>query len=109
MATESVLGLPEMRPPLLDDLYDAARSRRARSAHRDSTSGVGTQAGTTRPQTRRDRVMRKLFSSPEDDEDEDDLFEDEEFDKDVDFDEEDEDVDEDDEEEETWQVTPSLA
>ena len=46
VAAESVLGLPEVRPSLLDDLPHAARRRGRRPASRSCDSGTGY--GSTR-------------------------------------------------------------
>src|SRR5690349_14429095 len=96
MAAQPVLGVSEMRPPLLDDLPVTTR-RRARRA-----SG---------PRRRGQTGCRVIFragpmnTSPSDDDEDDEVFDDEEFDENSEVDEDDEDSDPDDEEEEeTWQV-----
>ena len=93
MATESILGVPEVRPALLDDLSHTT-GRRSRGA----TPGGKTpgRITTCRP---------PMFTNPTDDEDDDEILEDEEFDDGLEGDEDDEDSDdEDDEDEETWLV-----
>lgn len=101
MAAESVLGLPEMRPPLLDDVSHATRRR--------SRRGRGTICTRCSRETRSRINSRQaaMHTSPIED-DEDEVLEDEQFDEDAEADDEDEDEDEDDEEEEeTWQVVAS--
>ena len=108
MAAESILGVPEMRPSLLDNVHDAARRHptcgrrsacRRRSQGGCRTSGCSNSRACRRGTEAASRRMTPHLLSPEED---DEVFEDEEFDEDS---EEDEDAeDEDDEEEETWQV-----
>ena len=78
MAAKSVLGVSEVRPPLLDDLPHTTRSR---------PGGTSATAQAADSITSRRHAMN---AQPDvDDEDDDDVDE------------------EDDEEEETWQVVPS--
>ena len=97
MAAKPVLGLSEMRPPLLDDVPHATRCRSCRTGRRGKTP-------------RRITVRRfPMNTSPSDDDEDEEVLEDEEFDEDAerdsdDEDSDDEDDDEDEEEEETWQV-----
>ena len=105
MAAESVLGLSEVRPALLDNVPVAAW-RRDGTCSGDSGSRWTNRGRheTRRIILRRSDMNIRLSVSDEDDE----ILEDEEFDEDADLDEDDEDGDEDDEEEEeTWQVVAS--
>ena len=106
MATEPVLGVPEMWPALLDHLPFAAG--RGGATH----SRYCRSACQARPSHETGRIKFLCRSSmnnrlsPDDEDDE--VFDDEEFDEDADPDEDDEDGDPDDEEEEeTWQVVAS--
>jgi hypothetical protein len=98
VAAQSVLGVSEVRPPLLDDLSHATRG------------GPGSARTTTQasdPVISRTRAMHLM---PDIDDEEDEVFEDEEFDEDSESDEDDEDLDEENgEEEETWQVCRVLT
>src|SRR5688572_19539097 len=98
MAAESVLGLSEVRPPLLDHLSHAARHRRRRtSCHARCAETDG-----------RIVLRRTMNTSPSVDDEDDEVLEDEEFDEDAERDDDDDDADDDDEEEEeTWQVLAS--
>ena len=96
MAAQPVLGVSEVRPPLLDHLPITTR-RRARRASGPCRCG---QAGC-----RVIFVQVAMNTSPSADDEDDEVFDDQEFDEDSDSDEDDEDTDPDDEEEEeTWQV-----
>lgn len=98
MAAQSILGVPAMRPALLDDLPNPARR---------GGGSPGGRSETTRRMTFLCKAPLPMLTSPDtDDEDEDDeVLEDEEFDEDSERDEDEDDLDEDeDEEEETWQV-----
>jgi hypothetical protein len=93
VAAESVLGVPEVRPSLLDDLYHSTRH--------------GSSSTCTTAQAYKSVIARvhAMNAKPASDDEDDEVFEDEEFDEDAELDEDDEDSDEDDgEEEETWQV-----
>ena len=93
MATEPVLGVPELRPALLDDLSHTTGRRSRRATRCGETPG---RIATCRP---------LMFTNPTDDDDDDEILEDEEFDDGLEGDEDDEDSDdEDDEDEETWLV-----
>ena len=95
MATEPVLGVPQVQPSLLDDLSFAARRCASRTSPRRGSHGSGRQAGP-----------RRMMLDDEDDE----VFDDEDFDENSDSEDSDEDSDEnDDEEEETWQVSSALT
>ena len=98
MATESVLGMSEVRPALLDDLSHTARRRRRRTgshARRCETGSRINRAG-------------HMNTSPGVDDEDDDVLEDEEFDEDAEREgDEDDDDDDDEDEEETWQVLAS--
>jgi hypothetical protein len=84
--------MPEMWPPLLDDLPHAAWRRAAGSCSAAQACGVLTDGPA-------------MNAKPDIDDDEDEVFEDEDFDDDRESEEEDEELDEeDDDEEETWQV-----
>jgi hypothetical protein len=120
MATESILGVPEVRPTLLDDVSHTARCRRARNATTGSQGpSCGDAAGsgyspTRRSQACRGRItasavfMNNLLALPADDDDE--VVDDEDFDDDAELDEDADEEDDDDEEEETWQVfAPSCS
>lgn len=121
MATESILGVPEVQPPLLDHVPLATRHRAGRPrAHRSSGEGPGrTAASRSRAASRqagRGRIIPSHRSpmdfllDDEDDEDEDDeVLDDEDFDEEKDSDDDEEDPDEDDEEEEGWQVRSALT
>ncbi len=111
MATQSVLGLPEVRTSLLDHLHHATRRRSAGTGSRScgsrtqSTNRATRTSGTSQwccCAKASDCLMTAYLLPPEEDPEvlDEDEFED---DSDVDAD-EDEDIDEDDEEEETWQV-----
>jgi hypothetical protein len=100
VATQSVLGVPKVRPPLLDDL-----------SHATGGGSSSTRTSTTRqasdPVISRAQAMNLM---PDIDDEEDEVLEDEEFDEDSESDEDDEDLDEEsDEEEETWQVARVLT
>jgi hypothetical protein len=96
VAAEPVLGVPEVRPALLDDVSDPTGGR----------SRPFGRATRCRENPRRISVCRPpMFTSPTDDDDDDEVLEDEEFDEESERDEDDEDLDdEDDEDEETWLV-----
>jgi hypothetical protein len=105
MAAQPVLGVSEVRPPLLDDVPDSTGrgTRRASGA-----TGVCGPAGAC--QTSHPLIPRRLSMNamPDDEPEDDEVTDDEDFDEDSDVDEDDEDEDdESEEEEETWQVTPS--
>ena len=93
LAAQPVLGLPALRAALLDDLpLPARRSGRGRS-----------RAAQTRG--RITLSFRRMNTSPDSDDEDDEILEDEEFDEDGEFEEDDEDFDPDaDEDDETWQV-----
>jgi hypothetical protein len=96
MAAEPVLGMPEVRPTLLDDLPITARRRSSRGSPRDEA----------RRRVISPRPVMNTSSNLSDEDDE--VIEDEEFDEDAELDEDDDDNDVDDEEEEeTWQVVAS--
>lgn len=98
MAAESILGMPEVRPPLLDNVSVTAGRRT-----RDYRGGRARSSGEARCRIiLRSRIMH---TSPDDEDDE--VLEDDEFDEDPDSDDDDEDADDDEEEEETWQVVAS--
>lgn len=116
MAAESILGVPEVRPTLLDNISvtDRSGSSSARPFDR-RTRGSSTcdaaPGSTAGGEARRSRItlnswdqpMNTLMSPPEDD---DEVVDDEDFDEDAELDEDadDTDDDEEEEEEETWQV-----
>ena len=98
MAAESVLGLSEVRPPLLDHLPHAARRHRRRTGCHARRCETGRMIS----------AQAHMNTSPSADDDDDEVLEDEEFDEDAERDDDDEDADDDDEEEEeTWQVLAS--
>jgi len=100
VAAESVLGMSEVRPPLLDHLPPAARRHRRRS------TGCHTRRCETG--SRMISAQVPMNTSPSADDEDDEVLEDEEFDEDAERDDDDEDADDDDEEEEeTWQVLAS--
>lgn len=119
MAAESILGVPEVRPTLLDNIsVTRSGSRSARpfdSRTRGSSTCHAAPGGTVGGEARRSRItlnswdqpMNTLMSPPEDD---DEVVDDEDFDEDAELDEDADDTDDDDEdddeeeEEETWQV-----
>ncbi len=111
MAAEPVLGMPEMWPPLLDNVPHATRSPRgcADAGSRDLRSCV--RGGSTRCRETHSPVIflqAAMNTSPSADDEDDEALEDEEFDEDAERDEDDDDTDPDDEEEEeTWQVLVS--
>jgi hypothetical protein len=93
VAAESVLGLPEVWPSLLDYLYHPTRQ--------------GSSSTCATAQTYKSVIARvhAMNAKPDSEDEDDEVFEDEDFDEDAELDEDDEDLDEDDgEEEETWQV-----
>ena len=99
MAAESVLGMSEVRPPLLDDLPHAARRRSRRT---------GRHARPCKTGSRIISAQAPMNTSPSPDDEDDEVLEDEEFDEDAEREDDDEDADDDDEEEEeTWQVLAS--
>ena len=106
MATRSVLGVPQVRPPFLDDV-SPARPRQGQACDRrraGARSLVKSRRGV--PCARSYDFGVTVFSLQDiddpDEEDEDDDEDDTENDDDDDDDEDDEEDDE--EEEETWQV-----
>ena len=104
MAAQSVLGVSEMRPSLLD--YVPHPARRDTSASRGSSNGsAGSSAAAQAPHA---IILRRFIMNamPGTDDEDDEVLEDEEFDEDEESDEDDEDLeDEDGEEEEPWQVS----
>jgi hypothetical protein len=118
VAAESILGVPEVRPTLLDNISVTTRSGSSSARPFDSrTCGSSTcdaaPGSTAGGEARRSRItlnswdqpMNTLMSPPEDD---DEVIDDEDFDEDAELDEDADDTDDDDdtdeEEEETWQV-----
>jgi len=96
LAAKSVLGVPEVRPPLLDDIPHSTRL---------GPGGPSATAQAGHSLTSRNQAM-KAMSDIDDEEDE--VLEDEDFDEDAESDKDVEDLDEENgEEEETWQVCPS--
>jgi hypothetical protein len=91
----SVLGLPDLRPPFLDDISAAQEGRTEAAA---DARRVGTVP------TVRVFTLRYKFDDPDDDPDA-DPDDDDDFDED--FDEEDDD-ESDEEEPETWQVSKGI-
>jgi hypothetical protein len=95
VATKSVLGVPEMRPALLDHIPYPARSR----------------AGDTCTAIKADPLVgesRAMYFSPDIEDEDDEVFDDDDFEEGDASEEDLEDLDEDDqEEEETWQVAAS--
>jgi hypothetical protein len=102
VAAESVLGMSEVRPPLLDHLPHEARRHRRRT---------GCHARRCETGSRMISAQVLMNTSPSADDEDDEVLEDEEFDEDAERNDDDEDTDEDDdedeEEEETWQVLAS--
>jgi hypothetical protein len=99
VAAESVLGMSEVRPPLLDDLPHAARRYGRRTT---------SHAGRCKTGSRIISAQAPMNTSPSADDEDDEVLEDEEFDEDAERDDdEDDDDDDDEEEEETWQVLAS--
>jgi phosphopantothenoylcysteine synthetase/decarboxylase len=103
VAAESVLGVSEVRPPLLDHLPHTARRRRRRTGCHARPCETGSQIIS---------AQAHMNTSPSADDEDDEVLEDEEFDEDAERDDDDEDADDDDEdddeeEEETWQVLAS--
>jgi hypothetical protein len=97
VAAESVLGMSEVRPPLLDHLSHAARRRRRTGCHAHPRE-TGSRIVSAEP----------MNTSPSADDEDDEVLEDEEFDEDAERDDDEDDADADDEEEEeTWQVLAS--
>jgi hypothetical protein len=95
LAAQPVLGMPEVRPPLLDNLPHAAWRHAAGSCPTAQARDFLT-------------VGPAMNAKPDIDDEEDEVLEDEDFEDDRESDEEDGDLDEeDDDEEETWQVSPS--
>jgi hypothetical protein len=102
----SVLGVPALRPPFLDDV-PAAQSREGEADDRDSlvTNSDVTNSDNTRC------VHMTRYSFDDKIEIQDDIDDEEDDDEDVDEDDDDDDDDEDEDEEdvETWQVSVSGA
>ncbi len=102
MAAQPVLGVSEVRTPLLDDVRDSTGRGTRRGSVATGVCGPAGACQTSHPLIPRRPSMNAMpDDEPEDDEDED-------FDEDSDVDEDDEDEDDDsEEEEETWHVSPS--
>ena len=114
VAAESILGLPEVRPTLLDNVSvtrgGSSSARPFDSRARGNSTCDAAPGSTAGGEARRSRItlnswdqpMNTLMSPPEDD---DEVVDDEDFDEDAELDEDADDTDDDEEEEEeTWQV-----
>ena len=96
MAAQSILGMSEMRAPLLDHLPITTRRRTGSATASRGRGKAGGRVILCRP---------TMNTSPSVDDEDDEVLDDEEFDEDSELDEDDEDADLDDEDEdETWQV-----
>ena len=105
MAAQPVLGVSEVRPPLLDDVSDST----GRGTRRTSgATGVCGHADACQASHSLIPCRLPMNAMPDDEPEDDEVTEDEDFDEDSDLDEDDEEEDDDsEEEEETWQVAPS--
>lgn len=117
LATEPVLGVPEVQPALLDNVSVAAWCRAGHSSARRRRGGSRCASPGARCARRAPRRQTGLTGSMDfllDDEEDEEVFDDEDFDQDKDSEDADEDSEEDDEEddeeeEEGWQVSSFLT